>query len=295
MNGMLRHHVVAALIVTVFASSLRGQQADAPQRFEVASVKLNTSGDTRRMIGPGPGGRFTAVNVTLRQLVAFALGVSNSRSDMLVVGGPEWVDRQRFDVDAVAVGRDIPRGTAGPLVRALLEERFQLRAHKETTERPVYHLVMDRTDGRLGPRLRPTATDCEARRAARAAGAAPPPAVPAAPPQDPATIRPRCGLRESPGRFAGDGVTAAQLAEGLAPFAGRVVIDRTGLLQFFDLDLEWNTDVRAGPDAVTPAGATSDLPGLFTALREQLGLKLDDARGPVEVVIIDSASPLIPN
>jgi uncharacterized protein (TIGR03435 family) len=295
MNGMLRHHVVAALIVTVFASSLRGQQAEAPQRFEVASVKLNTSGDTRRMIGPGPGGRFTAVNVTLRQLVAFALGVSNSRSDMLVVGGPEWVDRQRFDVDAVAVGRDIPRGTAGPLVRALLEERFQLRAHKETTERPVYHLVMDRTDGRLGPRLRPTATDCEARRTARAAGAAPPPAVPAAPPQDPATIRPRCGLRESPGRFAGDGVTAAQLAEGLAPFAGRVVIDRTGLLQFFDLDLEWNTDVRAGPDAVTPAGATSDLPGLFTALREQLGLKLDDARGPVEVVIIDSASPLIPN
>jgi uncharacterized protein (TIGR03435 family) len=53
--------------------------------------------------------------------------------------------------------------------------------------------------------------------------------------------------------------------------------------------------VRAGPDAVTPAGATSDLPGLFTALREQLGLKLDDARGPVEVVIIDSVSPLIPN
>ena len=102
-------------------------------------------------------------------------------------------------------------------------------------------------------------------------------------------------MRESPGRFAGDGVTAAQLVEGLAPFAGRVVVDRTGLQQYFDLDLDWNTDVHAGPDTVTPPATSSDLPGLFTALKEQLGLKLDDARGPVEVVIIDSVSPLIPN
>ena len=102
-------------------------------------------------------------------------------------------------------------------------------------------------------------------------------------------------MRESPGRFAGDGVTAGQLAEGLAPFTGRVVVDRTGLQQYFDLDLDWNTEAQAGPNTVTPAATSSDLPGLFTALREQLGLKLDDARGPVEVVIIDSVSPLIPN
>ena len=112
---------------------------------------------------------------------------------------------------------------------------------------------------------------------------------------DPATIRPRCGLRSSPGLFAGDGVTTSDLAESLAPFAGRVIVDRTGLQDYFDVDLEWTIELRRGPDRAAHPSTPSDLPGVFTALREQLGLKLDDARGPVDVVIIDSVNPLTPN
>ena len=230
-NRVQKFSLVAALLVAVVAPSIGAQTGGTPQPFEAASIKPNTSGDSRRMIGPGPGGRFTALSVGLRQLIAFAFGVSNSRSNMLVIGGPGWTDQQRF----------------------------------------------------------------EALRAARAAGAAPAPAAPSRPPQDPSTIRPRCGLRESPGRFAGDGITTAQLAAGLAPFAGRVVLDRTGLQEYFDLDLEWTTEPRGGPDDVAAPSVPTDLSGLFTALKEQLGLKLDDAHGPVEVVVIDSVSPLIPN
>jgi uncharacterized protein (TIGR03435 family) len=264
-------------------------QAPVPEQFEVASIKPNSSDDTRRMLGPAPGGRFLAVNVTLRQLVAFAFGVSNSRSEMLVLGGPAWVGSARFDVDAVASGGALPPGTAGPLVRKLLEQRFALRAHRETTERPVYHLVVDRTDGRLGPNLRPTSTNCEARRVARASGAPLPPITPVRPPADPSIARPQCGVRVAPGHIAGDGVNAADIAEPLAPFAGRLIIDRTGLRQYFDVDLEWATEGAAA------GGARNDLPPLVTALREQLGLRLEDARGPVEVVAIDVVSALVPN
>lgn len=277
------------LAVVTLAGSLAAAQTPPPQQFEVASIRLNTSGDARRMLGPAPGGRFTALNITLRQLIAFAFGVSNSRSDMLVLGGPAWLDTARFDVDAVAPGAVLPPGTAGPLVRRLLEERFQLRARRETTERPIYHLVVDRADGRLGTALRPTTTNCEARRAARASGAPLPPAQRTQPGGAVGTGRPLCGLRVGPGDVGGDGVTAFDLAEALAPFAGRVIVDRTGLPQHFDLDLKWTAELQAG---VTAGG---DLPGLFTAIREQLGFRLEDARGPVDVVVVDSVAALAPN
>ena len=279
-----------ALVVVAMMASIAAQ-APVPTQFDVASIKPNTSGDPRRMIGPEPGGRFRAVNVTLRQLIAFAFGVSNSRSDMLVLGGPAWVDSARFDVEAVAPGGSLPPGTAGPLVRKLLEERFLLRAHREKTERPVYHLIVDRSDGRLGESLRPTTTNCGARSAARAAGTPLPPAQRSQAAGGAGTsLRPLCGLRVAPGDVAGDGVTAAQLANDVAPFAGRVIVDRTGLPQFFDVDLKWTSDSPSG-DAV---GGTN-LPGLFTALKEQLGLSLEDARGPVEVVVVDTIATLSPN
>ena len=153
------------LVVTGLSAHVAPPQSDLS--FEVASVKPNDSGDFRRSMGPAPGGRFSAINVPLRDLLAFAYGESNSRANLQVVGGPSWINTARFDVQAVAAGGSIPREQVGPMVRALLTERFKLQAHRESRELPIYHLVMDRADKRLGPKLRPSATDCEARRAAR--------------------------------------------------------------------------------------------------------------------------------
>ena len=105
-----------------------------------------------------------------------------------------------------------------------------------------------------------------------------------------ASLRPLCGLRVAPGDVAGDGVTAAQLANDVAPYAGRVIVDRSGLSQFVNVDLKWSSDSSSG-DAVRGI----NLPGLFTALNEQLGLRIEDARGPVEVIVVDSIATLSPN
>jgi uncharacterized protein (TIGR03435 family) len=226
------------------------------------------------VLTPLPGGRFTARNVTLRQLVAFAFGISNSRSDMLVTGGESWLDADRFDVEAAA-GVDLARGQTGPLVRALLEERFLLRARLETRDRPIYHLVLDRADGRLGPGFQASTASCAASGGAPNGGTS------------------RCGLLEGPGSISGLGATAADFANAVAPFAGRVVVDRTGLQGPFNIQLKWTPDQpRTGPNDARPS---TEIPGLFTAVKEQLGLKLDDARGPVEVVVIESVSRLRPN
>jgi uncharacterized protein (TIGR03435 family) len=291
----------ASLVVAWVAASLAAQ-APAPARqpvspvvarFDAASIKPNTSGDFRRAIGPGPGGRFSALNVPLHDLIAYAYGVPVVRAAMQIVGGPTWMDTARFDVEAVASGGALLPAQAAPMVRALLEERFNLAIHRETREVPVYSLTLDRADGRLGNRLRLSPIDCEARRAARR-GAPPPP--PADPPQDPATIRPTCAMRQSPGRFAGDAVSMPQLAEALARFAGRIVQDRTGLRGYFDLDLDWLPDQGAvAPDREPGVVPDRDAPGLFTAVREQLGLRLEAARGPLDVVVIDSVDPLLPN
>jgi len=273
------------LTAVVFAVTALAGHADhevvMQKEFDSASVKPNTSTAAGRMLGPLPGGRFVATNVTLRQLVAFAFGVSNARSDMSVIGGPSWIDADRFDIDARVAAGDIPRGQTGALVLALLEERFQLRAHRETRDRPIYHLVVDRLDGRLGSGLRLSTTAC----GAVADGVRSPSVVPA----------PRCGLLHAPGSAAGLGVTISQLAEALAPFAGRVVVDRTDLKDAFDIDLKWTPDVTNQPGDASGTAPVVGEPGLFTALREQLGLRFDSARGPVETVVVDAVSRLTPN
>lgn len=272
--------IVALLAPLVAVPRVRGQGPQSPTRFEVASVKVNRSGDGGRMLGPAPGGRFVATNVTLRQLIAFAFGVSNARSEMLVVDGPRWLDTDRFDVQAVATGGDLPRGRTGPVVRALLADRFRLQAHRETRDRPIYDLVVDRPDTNPGPGLRRSTVDCN-RGGATAAGTT--------------TSRPRCGLLSAPGSLTGLAVTLPQFAEALAPFAGRVIVDRTGMEQAFDIEFKWAAEQASAPAVEGTSPAPADVPGLFTALKEQLGLKLEDARGPVDVVVVDAVSPLTPN
>lgn len=267
---------IAIAVSLAAVSAVRAQDAAPPRAFEVASVKPNTSGDFRRAIGPGPGGRFQALNNTLRELVTFAYGIDMSRAALQIAGGPPWMDRDRFDIDAVAPGGNATPVEAREMLRALLAERFKLQARRETREVPTFDLVVDRGDGRLGTTLRASTIDCDARRAAARRGGPPP--APAGPPPNPETLRPVCGLRQTPVRFAGDAVSMTQLASALGAPSGRIVFDRTGLSGYFDLDLEW-----------APHQDDPSMPPIFTAIREQLGLRLEGSRAPVEMVVVVSA------
>jgi uncharacterized protein (TIGR03435 family) len=285
------------LIPFVLAAAVAGQTpqpADTAPAFEVASVKPNRSG------APGgsfvmPPGRFTATNIPLKVLVTNAYQLSFFQ----VVGGPDWVSTERFDVAATApVVAPVDQTRA--MVRTLLKDRFKLVVHMETRDTPIYALVKARADGRFGPKLVPSTMDCGPMRAERAAATAaaararggrvavPPPSGP----NDPVV----CGMRRitrsgsaTIGYRAGN-ITMAALANALRPYVGREVVDRTGLPGEFDFEVEFSPPPTTGPpDAGVPAAPLDDAASVFTALQEQLGLKLESTRGPVELMVIDSA------
>ena len=257
------------------------QIQDPPrQSFEVASVKPNKSGETTSFLTPRPGGNFAVGNMTLRGLIMFAYGIQGFQ----LVGAPDWAATERFDITAKAAA-DVPptpMGQTSPealMLRSLLEDRFRLSAHRETRDLPIYALVLARADGRLGPRLRQTTSDdCKKRfEAAGKAGNTP------VPPGGPV-----CGMRP----LGSDELAAAALpmnefARFLNVESGRTVVDRTGLTGVWDFDLKWSRPNAPNPDP--------DRPSIFTALQEQLGLRLDATTGPVEVLVIDRLERLIPD
>jgi bla regulator protein BlaR1 len=291
--------VAAALVagtlgaVSVRAQGAQGTAAAAGPEFEAASIKPN-KGVGPFGIGFQPGGRFNATNVTLRMLISAAYGTPQPLPPFQVLGGPAWLDTDRFDVMAKAAGNPMP-GPAGPppemflMIQKLLADRFHLAVHRETQELPVYALVMSRPDGKLGGHLRITATDCAAIMSAARNGA---------PPAPPGPDSPFCGIRGGLGRFIGSSATMAIISNVLSRQVNRVVLDRTGLAGSYDFELEWtpeqmptgpgNNDEQR-PGALPPPPA--DGPSLFTALQEQLGVKLDSTKGPVNVLAVDRAEP----
>jgi uncharacterized protein (TIGR03435 family) len=175
------------------------------------------------------------------------------------------------------------------MMRALLAERFRLKVHNETRAVPVFALVMARQDRKLGPQIVPAAFDCNALRAAIARGER---SVP--PPEG---DRPVCGARTAPGRFLVGGYPIADFARTLSGFVGgRPVVDRTGLTGIYDIELTWTPEVPpAAPNGAPSPGFDPNGPTLFTAVQEQLGLKLEPTTGPVEVLVIDSADRPTPD
>jgi uncharacterized protein (TIGR03435 family) len=276
--------VLIALAAPASLTARPGAQTPGAGRpsFEVASVKPNKSADARVMVGMQPGGRYTATNVPLRMLIRQAYDVQDSQ----VVGGPDWIGSDRFDVTAKA-----PDGESGQspgelmrlMVQSLLADRFSLVLHTETREMPVYSLVVARSDGRLGKSLTPSVADCTAARGRRGG-------PPAAPPQP--GRRPQCGLMIGIGRMAAGGMRLSELARSLSSQVGRIVLDRTGLDGAYDFELTYAPEQRLPAGALfnggtEPPPVDPNAPSLFTALQEQLGLKLDSDRGPVEVLVID--------
>ena len=263
----------------------------APAEFEVASVKPNKGGDNRVMLGMQPGGRFTGTNVSLRQLMTLAYRVQPFQ----VVNAPGWVDSDRFDIAAKGNGNPTPEAVQG-MIRGLLADRFGLVTHTETRDMPIYALMLARADGRLGPRLKESTTDCQALLGRGRAGGPPPPPSPGSPS---ANGPMPCGMRIGPGALTAGGMALTQLATSLAPMTGRVIEDRTGLSASYDFELSWTPDQGMGPGGPlrdVPAPPSSDGGGsLFTAIQEQLGLKLESTRGQVTVVVVDKISPPTPD
>ncbi|HET9358771.1 MAG TPA: TIGR03435 family protein [Vicinamibacterales bacterium] len=252
--------------------------------FEVASVKPSPPPEPNRFGFPVaatirivPGGRFTATHATLRDLIRRAYDVQDNR----VTGGPAWIGSDRFDVAATAeAGSPDTAERMQRMLQSMLIERFKLRVHTETRQLPLYYLVPARGDGTLGPRLRKSAFDCTALRARRGPGGAPP--ADGSEPPCQASFK----VGDGSMTIAFQGESASELARFVIPERDRPVIDKTNLPGTFDGELTF---------APEPLPGFPRLPGsengvsVYTALQEQLGLRLEPDHGPVEIIVIDGA------
>jgi uncharacterized protein (TIGR03435 family) len=277
-----RTFVLAVGFIALFGGAL--VRSAGLQTFEVASVKPHP----RDVVQPSsmvaePGGRFTARNIPLRFLIRTAYQIQDDQ----IVDLPPWASSDRFDVTAKAADGSSPADIA-PMLQALLAERFRLSFHRETRELPIFELQFLRSDGTLGPKMK--RNDCVPDINAR-------PSPPGGPP--------RCGsISNGFGRLTLNATPMRVMTQFLAPAVSRVVVDKTGLIGNFDVDLTWTPDTLPP----RPAGAPADQPiringleidpngpSIFTAVREQLGLRLESARGPVEVLAIDHVEQPIPD
>ena len=251
-----------ALALLTVAVLLSIPAAGQPPVFEAASVKPNTSGDFR-MRGGIRGRNYNAVNLPLRRIVAAAYQLELEGFRLV---GSQSLLNDRFDVTATVPETASPRQFPA-MLRTLLAERFKLAVHTETREAAVFALVLARRDGRPGPKLRQAALDCVA---AAAAGRAIPQPEPGQPPVCESEIS---------DSIKGRGQPLSSLARMLTVFVQRRVEDKTGLTGGFDFDLQF--------DAAATGPTVDAASNVITALQEQLGLRLESVRAPVEFVVID--------
>jgi len=272
-KAMLAAAGIAAVAGPIFIGMLNAPQGRAQTKkespaFEVASIKLGDPDARGVRLQFTPGGGLNASNVRVRQLIEFAYEVQPDQ----IIGGPSWFNAQGYDIIAKAPASDAP--TPGPMMSAadrdqfrlrvqnLLADRFQLVIHRETKEMPVYALVV----AKGGPKMKEGTGD-------------------------------QIGIRAGRGEMSGNRVEMPNLARLLSRRVGRPVIDKTGLTGAYEFKLEWTPDITEGTGkgpgggpmmkSEGPAGADAPGPSIFTALQEQLGLKLESTKGPVERIVID--------
>jgi len=233
-------------------------------RFEIISVKPSKDNLTRVQFTPD-GMRGTSV--TVRFLLFEGFGGINQNQ---VSGEPSWSSSEGFDIEAKVDEADVPTlakmsfEQRRTMFQQILTDRFKLATHHETRELPVYQLVI----GKNGSRLKESA------------------------PGDPASGTPqRRGMMFSRGKVTATGASVSMLIAPLSRQLGRTIVDKTGLTGSYDFTLEWTPDNAAPPPAggSPPEAAAPDqsAPDIFTAIQEQLGLKLESTKGPVDVIVID--------
>ena len=263
--------------------------------FDVVSIKPTQSAAARN--GLLQAGRFTQINVTLQDLIRFAYGVQQ------IAGGPGWIASDRFDIDAR--GRFdrtayLPKPDGSPpaialMLQRVLEDRFRVSVHVETRDAPAFALVRATKNQQLGPGLQRSDVDCAAVLAASAkAGAAAP--RPQNSSQSPPKAPP-CSMRIIGGEFFGHSVSMSQLADALSSVVDRPVVDHTNVSGVFDVHLTWMSELPAGdPDRPATTAVSADAPPvLVTAVREQLGLKLEPTKAPMKTLVVDRAAQPTPN
>lgn len=280
----------ALLAVLTLGGCVADAQSDQPAaarpEFEVASIKPAAPDQRGIFIRPGANGGIIIGNMPIREMIVTAWRIQPFQ----LMGGPSWIESARYDVTAKPEGQ-VKRSDIPLMLQALLEDRLQLKAHKETKELPIYALVLARKDGRLGPQL-----------VASKEGSCTP-FDPSKPPQAPDRAKPPkiCGgMRMGPDRIEAANVDISQLQPMLSRTLGRTVIDKTGLTGKFDINAHWTPDPTQlqlmMPPGGPPPGGRPDMPqpqfdpngpSIFTALEEQLGLKLESQKGPVEILVID--------
>jgi len=235
--------------------------------FEAVSIKVNRSAESRSSFR----GSLSGISVTNQTVIDIIRNVWNVNR-LQIVGGPSWAGEDRFDIEAKASGK-ASRDELVAMMKTMLAERFNLAVRQEMRPIPVYALVLARPDGRLGPTLRQSLAKCD--RTNPPAPGTPPPQPP--PPLDGVEL-PSCGTNTGRGMLRAAGIELEAFTRNMAGAAGRIIVDKTGLTGTFDMVLRFNPDAN---------DTSSDLPSLFAAVQEQLGLKLDAQTAPAEVLVID--------
>jgi uncharacterized protein (TIGR03435 family) len=269
--------VIAALLASVTAAQPQ------PAAFQVASVKANRSDEPIR-VGPvlQPGGRVFALNLPLQELIRVAYGLQENQ---LIASSP-LLDA-RFDLEARAESTATREQTV-LMLRALLADRFALKTHTETRQLPVYEL--HRVDAaRLGPRIKPSGAECAALVFPSGPDLPPPPPPPppaamAGTPLDPDRMWAGCPTMFFPGGLSARKMDMSAFAVALARMVRRPVVDRTALTGAFDFDMSYSLDSDGAPPST---GSGNSAPALPTALKEQLGLRFESSRAPVDVLVVD--------
>jgi uncharacterized protein (TIGR03435 family) len=295
----LKQRTLAAVIAiggAVFGQALLGAQfgagppPDPNAQFEAASIKPADPSFPGARMGIAPG-RVEMIGLPARMLLRQAFRVQ----DYQIIGAPDWLNTERYAIVAKIPEGGSPANTPA-MITNLLKERFKLVTHPETREMPIFNLVLARQDGKLGPNLKSTSAECQAQIQARRGGPPPGGGPRGGPPPAPDFNQPAaCGsMRIGPGLANASGQPLAQVIQMLAQFTGRPVYDKTGLTGPYDFDLKWAPEPGGGggplgapPPGAPPIAVDPDAPNIYTAVQEQLGLKLESARGPVDVIVID--------
>jgi uncharacterized protein (TIGR03435 family) len=270
---MLRALAVAGLVLSLCPAFC---QPPAPRpEFEVASIKLNKSAEGFIRMMPGRGGRLTLTNIPVQILITMAYRIK----DFQLSGAPPWVMSERYDIEAKADG-DPSFDAMLPMLQTLLEDRLKFKFHHESKEMSVYALLVAKA-GKLH----------------ESEGECPPPSSGPPPPPEPGKIPPvPCGgFFMFPGHITTQKSDMTQFIDVLSRFTGKIVLDKTNLTGKYDITLDYTPEAGQfqAPPGPPPPGMPAlppidpNGPSLTTALQEQLGLKLESQKGPVDIMVID--------